>query len=120
MSMIFRRLTSAVPLAATLGLGAVMLAGSGLASPTPVPDEVVQYNDLDTTTAVGVQELASRIQTAAWQACLVAVPPSSTGPSQIANFKCQQDVIKQTVDQINIPALNEMFPNADNADVVSD
>jgi hypothetical protein len=30
-------------------------------------------------------------------------------------------VIKQTVDQINIPALTEMFPDAtDNADVVSD
>jgi UrcA family protein len=102
--------------AAALTLGAMIFVGSGiaLAAPqsAPQPDEVVRFGDLNLATPAGVHELANRIQTAAWQVCMNVVPPSSTGPGNIANAQCQETLVKETVDKINNPALTEMFPVA--------
>jgi UrcA family protein len=114
------------PLTAALSLGAMVLGASGiaLAAPesTPQSNEVVHFNDLNLSTPSGVQELASRIQNAAWQVCMAVAPPSATGPSNIANAQCQQTVVKETVDKVNNPALSSMFPAApiDEDDLSSD
>ena len=98
-----------MPLAAALTLGGLMFAGSGIALAQSQPDEVVHFNDLNLNTPAGVHELASRIETAAWQVCMDVVPPSSTGPGNIAKTRCQETVTKETVDKVNIPALTSMF-----------
>jgi UrcA family protein len=112
-------MTSA-PLAAALSLGAMVLGASGIVlaapAPTPASNEIVHYNDLNLSTPSGVQELASRIQNAAWQVCMDVAPPAATGPSNIANTQCQQTVVKETVDKVNNPALSSMFPAAPTAD----
>ncbi|HEY4339832.1 MAG TPA: UrcA family protein [Steroidobacteraceae bacterium] len=114
------RLMTGAPLAAALSLGAMVLGASGivLAAPasTPASNEIVHYNDLNLSTPSGVQELASRIQNAAWQVCMDVAPPAATGPSNIANAQCQQTVVKETVDKVNNPALSSMFPAAPTAD----
>jgi UrcA family protein len=109
---------------AMLSLGAMVLAGSGiaLAAPQPKDNQVVQYNDLNLGTRAGVHELANRIQDAAWQVCLTVAPPSSTAPGNLANSQCQAEVVKEAVNQVNNPDLAEMFPAAPAAgdDLTSD
>ena len=99
----------AIPLAAALALGGVMCASSGIALAQSQSDEVVRFNDLNLNTPAGIHELANRIETAAWQVCVDVIPPRSTGPSNIANTRCQEAVTKETVDKVNIPALTSMF-----------
>ncbi len=100
-----------VPLGAALGT--VLLAGSGLAlaedQTTLLPDTIVQYRGMDTSTPAGVQDLANHIRSAAFQACAIAVRPGASGPSQFANLQCRESVIRQTVDQLGNPDLSDMF-----------
>ena len=104
----FNSVRKAMPLAA-LTLGSIMFAGSGIALAQSQPDEVVHFNDLNLSTPAGIHELANRIETAAWQVCVDVIPPSSTGPGNLANTRCQQTVTKETVDKVNIPALSSLF-----------
>jgi UrcA family protein len=105
------RLMKAAPLGAALGLGAMMLVGTGPVLAQPQPSVQVQYGDLNTATPEGVRELSNRIQTAAWQVCNEA-SPRSTGPASIDNVHCQEAVIKQALDAINMPQLTARFPTA--------
>lgn len=121
------RSDTVAPLAAVVGLGAMMFAGGGIALAASQPNgpnenEVVHYNDLNLATPAGVHELANRIEHAAWEVCMDVVPPGSTGPSNIANTRCQEEVVKEAVDRVNNPALAEMFPTAPPAgdDLTSD
>jgi UrcA family protein len=115
-------MTTTAPLTAALSLGAIVLGASGIAlaapasAPTPHANEVVHFNDLNLSTPSGVRELASRIQSAAWEVCMDVAPPAATGPSNIANAQCQQTVVKETVDKVNNAALSSMFPAAPTAD----
>jgi UrcA family protein len=99
---------------AALGVGAMLFAGCGIALAAPQPDDnaMVQYNDLNLSTQSGVHELADRIKDAAWQVCLNVAPPHATGPSDIANTRCQEEVSREAVNRVNNPALAEMFPAA--------
>jgi UrcA family protein len=111
------RLMIAAPLAAAVGVGAMLAAGPGRALATPQP-EVVQYGDLNMTTAAGVQELSHRIRNAAWQVCMELTPPS-TGPASIDNVRCQDTLVKEAVDQINNPTLTMMFKDTSEEDSLS-
>ena len=57
---------------------------------------------------MNVQLLSDRIRNAAWQVCQELVPTNSA-PSEIANVKCQQSLVLNTVAKIDNPALSSMF-----------
>jgi UrcA family protein len=103
------RLMSAAPAGVVLGLGAMMLAGSGTALAASPPDPVVQYGDLNTGTPAGVQELADRVRKAAWDYCLQDMSMSEE-PSLIYNLQCREAVIGEALAKINNPMLNQKFP----------
>jgi UrcA family protein len=104
----FIRFMSAVPFSAALGVGAMVLGGTAPAMAETQPNIVVQYGDLNMASPEGVQELSYRIQNAAWQVCRDMAPPIS-GPNGIDNVRCQETLIRQTVDAINNPQLTEIF-----------
>jgi UrcA family protein len=104
------RLMLAAPTGVVLGLGAMMVAGAGTALAASAPDTVVvQYGDLNTGTPAGVQELADRVQKAAWDYCLNTLSLSEE-PSLIDNLQCREAVIGETLAKINNPLLNQKFP----------
>ena len=109
------RLLSAAPVAAAVGVGVALLAGSGTALAAPTADSTIQYNDLNTTTPAGVQQLSDRVRDAAWSYCLKVAPPAN-GPDGIDNLHCQQAVIVEALGKINNPLLTQKFPRANDAD----
>lgn len=83
---------------AALGIGAPCFAAG-----QPDPSVVVNYADLDVSTAAGARALYQRIEHAAWRVCLL------TGPTiGIENVRCRHELIDAAVSDVNAPALTAL------------
>lgn len=95
---------ASLPVLVVCGLTAGLLVPCGTtASSANTPDVAVKYADLDLSRRSDVEQLYTRLQTAADEVC------TSARPYELARFaahqRCVQAVLERSVSQVRSPAL---------------